>query len=52
MNELVNFGWFILVAILCMGLWFFAVVAADVVIDHFKSWLKPEWLESNCELNK
>ena len=45
MTELAKWAWIILLCILFLGLWIFAIIAADIVIFFLILWLKPEWLE-------
>lgn len=45
MTELAKWAWLILLIILFVGPWIFAIIAADIVIFLLVLWLKPEWID-------
>ena len=44
MTELAEWAWIILLIILFVGPWIFAIIAFDIVVFLLVLWLKPEWL--------
>ncbi len=47
MTELAKWVWIILLGVLFAGWWFFAIIAADLVVYLLILWLKPEWLRAS-----
>jgi hypothetical protein len=45
MAELAKWAWIILLVVIWLGPWIFAIVAVDIIIFCLIVWLKPEWLE-------
>lgn len=45
MTELAKWAWIILLIILFVGPWIFAIIAFDIVVFFLVYWLKPEWLD-------
>ena len=45
MTELAKWAWLILLIILFVGPWIFAIIAFDIVVFLLVLWLKPEWLD-------
>ena len=44
MTELAKWAWIILIIILYVGPWIFAIIAADILIFVLIRRFKPEWL--------
>ncbi len=45
MTELAKWVWIIILVVLFIGPWIFALIAFDVAVYFLIMWLKPEWLE-------
>ena len=45
MTELAKWAWIILLIILFVGPWIFAIIAADILIYLLIRHYKPEWID-------
>lgn len=45
MTSLAKWAWIVLLVLLFVGPWIFAILAADVIVFFLIRWLRPEWLD-------
>lgn len=45
MTELAKWAWIVLLIVLFIGPWVFAILAADLIIFGLVWYFKPEWLK-------